>query len=390
MDVMTQGIITLLRSGLTGEKLALPEGFDPEQAYSQLRRHQIQPVCYLGGLACGLAKDSPVMQRLFRDYCAALLYSENQAAQLEELFAAMDAEGVDYMPLKGCELKKLYPRPEMRTMGDVDILIRMEQYEHIVPLMERLGYRPGKESDHELVWQKDRLMVELHKRLFPSHNKDLHGHFGDGWARARVVAGTRYAMSPEDTFAYLISHFAKHYRDGGIGCRHVADLWLYRRANPQMDPKYLHDQLRAMHLERFYDGLCTMLSFWFEGGPGDDRARLMTQVIFESGSWGERSSHILAAALRNKKGGHSVLGAKIKRLWKLTFLPLWLMKQKYPVLVKLPVLLPVFWVVRAVQILFTKGKLTQHSREFAYMSQQRVDEYEQALRYVGLDFNFEE
>ena len=48
MDAQNRGIITLLRSGLTGEKLALPEGFDLEQAMEALHKHQIQAVCYFG------------------------------------------------------------------------------------------------------------------------------------------------------------------------------------------------------------------------------------------------------------------------------------------------------------------------------------------------------
>lgn len=391
MDAQTQGVITLLRSGLTGEKLSLPEGFELEQAYSQLRRHQVQAICYLGALACGENKSSTVMQQLFRDYCMALRYSEQQAAQLDSLLSAFDEAGVEYMPLKGCRLKKLYPKPELRTMGDADILIRMEQYDVIVPIMQRLGFARGKESDHELVWQKGPLLVELHKRLFPSHNKDYHGHFGDGWLTAQKDRGTRYKMSDEDEFVYLLSHFAKHYRDGGIGCRHVADLWLYLRAKESLDLVYLKKQLKKLRLLDFYHNIRQLLAMWFEDGQEDDKTRLITHAVFQSGAWGERSSHILADALRKQSGGSGLLTAKLKRLWGLSFLPLWQMKQKYPVLDRWPVLLPVFWVVRIIKILFfTKGKIAQHSKEFSYMNQQRVSEYEQALHYVGLDFNFEE
>ncbi len=34
--------------------------------------------------------------------------------------------------------------------------------------------------------------------------------------------------------------------------------------------------------------------------------------------------------------------------------------------------------------------MAQYGQEFAYMSRRRVAEYERALNYVGLDFNFEE
>ena len=58
----------------------------------------------------------------------------------------------------------------MRTMGDADILIKTEQYERIVPIMNRLGYLPGVESNHEYVWDKKNMLhVELHKMLIQSY-----------------------------------------------------------------------------------------------------------------------------------------------------------------------------------------------------------------------------
>ena len=48
MDALQRGIITLIRSGITGEQLKLPTAFDLEKAAFQLKRHQIQPLGYLG------------------------------------------------------------------------------------------------------------------------------------------------------------------------------------------------------------------------------------------------------------------------------------------------------------------------------------------------------
>ena len=181
MDAQNRGIITLLRSGLTGEKLALPEGFDLEQAMEALHKHQIQAVCYFGAVNCGVDKKLPVMQKLFQIYCGILRYNEQQKILLEQLLQAFDQAQVDYMPLKGVELKRLYPNHEFRTMGDADILIRVEQYDRIRPIMQQLGYTEGKESNHELLWKKGALIAELHKRLVPTNNSDFCQYFGDGW-----------------------------------------------------------------------------------------------------------------------------------------------------------------------------------------------------------------
>ena len=56
----------------------------------------------------------------------------------------------------------------------MDILIRPEQYDRIVPILEQLNFREKNETDHELVWIHDDLYLELHKRLIPSYNKDFY------------------------------------------------------------------------------------------------------------------------------------------------------------------------------------------------------------------------
>ncbi len=95
MNDLQQGIILLLRSGLTGEKLLLPKTFELARAYDILAAHQIQAVCYLGAVQCGVDKNEPVMKKLFLDYCAVLRHSEKQLAQTHRLFAAFDEAGID-------------------------------------------------------------------------------------------------------------------------------------------------------------------------------------------------------------------------------------------------------------------------------------------------------
>ena len=140
------------------------------------------------------------MKMLFQHYCRSLQHSEGQMKAVEQLCEAFDAEGIAYMPLKGCLMKRLYPSPELRPMGDADILIRPEQYERIRLVVEKLGYDEQVESDHELIWHRKDLNLELHKRLIPSYNRDYYRYFGDGWNLAKVERGTRYMMTCEDEY----------------------------------------------------------------------------------------------------------------------------------------------------------------------------------------------
>ena len=157
MDHQQKGLLTLIRSAITSQPLPLPEGFDLEGTHNQIKYHEIVPLTYEGALLCGISKKTPAMNLLFQDYCRFFMRSEAQMQAIGRIYAAFDANKIDYLPVKGCNMKPLYPKPELRVMGDADILIRMEQYSQIVPIMESLGFEATQESDHEYIWRSKEL-----------------------------------------------------------------------------------------------------------------------------------------------------------------------------------------------------------------------------------------
>ena len=240
------------------------------------------------------------------------------------------------MPLKGAVLKKLYPKPEMRVMGDGDILIKSEQYEIIREAMQSLGYTEFIESDHEFIWNKPNIHIELHKRLIPSYNKDYYFYYGVGWKFAKPDAGSCCKMSDEDTFVYIFTHYAKHYRDGGIGIRHITDLYVFLTSNPKLDKKYIETELNKLGLLKFYKNTINTIDVWFNNKQANDISDFITDRIFESGSYGTYVSHILSGAVKSSNFGKN---AKFKKVFNLIFPPYNDMSRKYLVLKKIPLLL---------------------------------------------------
>ena len=389
MDVINQGIITLIRSAVTGEKLTLPEGFSLQKAMEQIGRHGLQALCYQGGFCCGIPRKDPAMAALFQCYCQAMIRSEAQMTAVDRLFSAFEEAGIDYMPLKGVNLKLLYPKPELRSMGDADVLIRMEQYDRIIPIMESQGYQFKEETDHELVWISDKLKVELHKRLIPSYNLDYAGYYGDGWKLAKQPNGCRFEMGEEDTFVYLFSHYAKHYRDGGIGCRHVTDLWVWSRSHPDMDESYIRKEMETLQLDMFYDNTLRLLAVWFQDALADERAEFMTDYIFASGNFGLLENRVLSKGLKTMKHKRSVRGEWFRQLMVGLFPGLAFMRKQYPLLAKCPWLLPLFWVIRVFdKLLFQQKKPEYLRRSLAVFKEENLDAHQRALQYVGLDYHF--
>lgn len=388
MNTTQQGIILLMKSAVTGEKLVLPADFDIEAAVPEINRHKIHTLVFQGAVNCSVPKKHPVMQQLFQKYCRAMLVSEGQMREVHRIYQAFDENGIDYMPLKGCNMKSRYPKPELRIMGDADILIRMEQYEKISAIIEALGFSFKCESDHELIWQSGSLYLELHKRLVPSYQRDLSPFFDGCWERAEVTGGTRYGMLPEDEWIFLFTHFAKHCRDSGIGCRHVVDLWVFLRSYPQLRESYVMDALERLQLLEFYENMRKLMRVWFEQESSDDMTEILTAYIFESGNWGDAISGVLSGVVRNSRSKAEIKRARLQYLWRYAFPSLEIMQRRHKILKKAPWLLPVMWVVRLLyKALFDKKEQKRVQRNFSVITEENIQNRQTLLRLIGLDYH---
>lgn len=280
MNVLQQGMTTLIRSAITGEAYTLPQGFDLEAACEQICRHRIVPMAYIGAVQCGISADLPVMQKLCREYEECAQRSAQQMKALERLLAALDKAGVEHMLVKDCDTKVLYQKPEMRIVDNADLLIHMEQYARMKQILTELGFAEQEASDQELNWNKDDLSLKLHKRLIPGYNKAYRLYFCDGWRLASLRSGMQYSMVREDKLIYLFTRFAKRYHDGNIDCRYVTDLWALRRAFSVFNDAHIRAELKQLKLLAFYDNIQNMISVWFEGAEATEKTDTMTDHIF--------------------------------------------------------------------------------------------------------------
>lgn len=309
--------------------------------------------------------------------------------QVERIYGAFEENGIDYLPLKGCRMKHLYPKPELRYMGDADILIRMEQYPNARTVMASLGFEEGAESDHELHWNHPELNLELHKRLIPTYNQDFYRYSGDGWDKATIHEGHCWMMSPEDEWLYLFTHFTKHFRDGGIGCRHVADLWVYLKHHPALDAAYIQGELSRLQLVEFHENMRNMLEVWFGDAVPDEKTELITDYIFSNGSWGNEQTRLLSLN-SDKSVTTTAAESKLRYLWRVAFPDLYFMQRDYPVLKRAPWLLPVMCVYRLFRKLFLeRGRVRKTKNTMDKLTTDDLSARKQMLNYLGLEIRFQ-
>lgn len=390
MTNFQRNVISLIKSALTNEKVTISVDLDWQKVLNLSQSHRIGILLYYGIVNSKIDLPKDVSDVLQRDTIKSFVISKNQVSAISHLLSEFENNGIDYMPVKGSILKMVYPKPELRPMGDADILIKKEQYSKIKPILENLGYEYGTEGLCEIIWKKKgQLYLELHKTLVPKNVEDYYVHFGTGWGSAVKIEGYehRFELSPEDHYLFVFTHFARHYRAAGIGIKHFVDIWMYNKIYGNMDYEYINKRLEEIGLKEFHKNVLETLDVWFENKKNTEMSDFITSIIFSSGAFGLQSKAILSEAVKRKGKNENINSAKHSKLLWLVFLPYKLMCLKYSILKKAPILLPIFWLIRAVNALFLKmNKVKKYWGNIQTLDNKEVDEYKQALNFVGLDY----
>ena len=126
------------------------------------------------------------------DFIHNALASELWKQLLEEVLAAFDAAGIAACRLKGCAyFLDLYKDIAHRQMGDLDILVRREQFDDASAVLRGLGFatRTTKDfvfapSHHALTFDRGKGTVDLHRNMMQEGRSriDLAGI----WQRAHL------------------------------------------------------------------------------------------------------------------------------------------------------------------------------------------------------------
>ena len=387
MDSIKQGIILLIKSALTGESYALPEGFSWEDAESLIKKNNAFQLCFTGAVNCGITENIANFDYLQDQYCVRYVRSELQMEQVDRVCQAFEKKGIQYMPVKGSLMKKLYPSHELRTMGDADILIQESQYPQIREIMIELGYEEKIDSsDYDYTWIHPNLHIELHKHLFSSYFSDYARYFGDIWSRATNIGGNRWALRDEDLFVYYFTHFVKHFRFGGIGCNHATDLWVYKHTHPDLDENYILKQMEVLSMGAFYKNVCRLLSAWFENGSWDDITEKISELLF-GGTWGTRENYEIAQSIKiMQEENVDIAGSRKKQIKKLLFPTKDELTLSHPKLAKLP--LPIAWVARGMNVLIYRRKTIQHQHKILTgHSDDKITQRKEEMETIGLRFS---
>lgn len=275
--------------------------------------------------------------------------------EFERICKAFDSAEIPYIPLKGAVIRGYYPAMWMRTSCDMDILVHEEDLGKAVDLLvNQLSYQTdGKKHYHDIsLFSASGVHLELHFSICENTPK-LDGLLSQVWDHAEPVSGCRYELEKNYFAFYLLAHMAYHFAGGGCGLRSFLDLYLLQEQGRYED-KQLGTYLAQCGLEPFYAGVCDLIDVWFRGKPHTELTSTMAQFLLTGGAYGSGEQHLAIQQQRQGGKGKYLLGR--------IFLPYKILKIRYRILEKHPVLYPVMVVWRWIETLFS-GKAKRAASE---------------------------
>lgn len=378
-------ILALIGSALTGKACEVPHDTDWVSVFKASYQHKILPIVYYGIINSSLEFDA---KEIFLDNT--LISAYNQHVQLlayEEISKKFAKNSIDHIPLKGAVVKDLYPKSEMRVMGDIDILVKEDSYDSACAVMEKLGYTKGDVTENVTAYvKKPNLCFEIHKHLVSNEDTDYADYLYGVWDRALATDKEHiYKLSNEDLLIFIFLHLTKHYKLGGIGFRQLVDIHIIRTKINGLNIDYIKKNFAELGVLKFFENIIYMLDVWFENAPNNKISEFLTKQIYTSGAYGSVKRGDAAIALKNIINNGSSNNS-FKKVISIAFLPLKNMKDVFPILNKMPFLLPVMWAVRWFKILiFKPNNIKRQKQRIENSTNKEVEKYINELNYVGLD-----
>ncbi len=332
-------ILNILRNIFKSENNSYICDYGPDTASSQEMRDAV----IKNGILLTVYKELPAVLReeLKLKYTAGLKQSILQDHYGNMVLSSIMETGMDCIPLKGWELRRLYPNPQMRMMADIDFLVRPYDFSSICSVMDSLGFTGEKETPwkHD-TFIKDEVSVEIHKRLTDDSAK-IQKWENDLWGRAENNGKHLFSMSAEDFYVFHFIHLLKDFKNGKLGLRRLVDTWLL--SNRHLPIGSVKEKLDDFGMLGFHDRMIKTARAAMGEEDIDDDTGLLLSHAFKYGIFGTDENY---KAGRIASMGNDLRAGKIRSALAAVFLPYDRMKAHFPGLKEHPVLLPYYWIKR--------------------------------------------
>ena len=383
MHQVDMNIVACVRAALTGEET----DFDITKCFSSAYRHGVLNLLYYGFLRSKSKDqlDDQLIKKLKQASVSGILREIAQTKIVDELMRRFEASKIRCVTLKGAAIKNLYPKPELRGMSDIDILIDASMAPVVRNHLQELGCEVLNfdQGTTDLYCTKEGIVLEIKRTLTDEAiNENARRFLEELIYRAEPIEDHQYVcrLPNEDHYAYILHHIVKHFINGGVGIRPIMDVWICRN-KMQLDETRLAVLLEELELTKFAETVEHLAFSWF----GDTKANALDSEIgayvVSSGSFGTEERRVLGR-MQSKTDGKRVF-----YIFRRLFPTYQSMCASFPVLKKMKILLPFFWIWRMIYAgIFRRGKLRAEIETVSKANEEALQQRIDFFRRCGLNY----
>lgn len=266
--------------------------------------------------------------------------SDRLAAKLSEKFSNL---GIEHMILKGIEFSKYYPSGLLRTSSDIDVYMAKNNAEKIARSLEAQGFEQIENDENGIsLIKKPYAHIEFHfsfSALTKQQTKFMENMVENAPHKSRF----RKSFTDEENIIYALVHLYKHFSHNGAGVRMLLDINIMMKYG-NYDRTALVNNIKLIGMERFFNSVCEISEYLFDGKELDERLVPALEFFLNSGSFGTNEAYLTVNAAK-----HSGKASKMKNYLKNEIgFSNENIKNKYPLAKKHPILVPYFHMHRVV------------------------------------------
>lgn len=387
MQVLAKYLAELVNAQLENRKpKLLPEEVSVEELLKIAHKNQMNYLI-LGGLLKVDNLSDEEKAKIKPYVLQAILRNSHQVNEIKKIENCFEEKGISCQAMKGARMKFVYPAPEMREMGDIDILVREECINKAAKSLEQLGYTLQQSvKHHDIYRKKPYIVLEMHRAMYDKTvNKTQYEYFSD-MSRTILREGKSYIydFSCEDFYVYMMAHMAKHFYVMGCGIRNLVDVYIYnKKFSKSMDLDYVRKQLQICGIASFTKHMEKLADIWLSGEDGDAFYDELFLYMLDSGIYGKDENGIWNRFAEEKMKDKQATTTHLK-CWYI-FPPLSYMAEYYPYLDKYPFLLPVTWFIRGVGGVFGKRGI-QKRQMIKTIDEDKIKTYQTIYQKMDMHF----
>ncbi len=254
MTQSQQVLISLLKKSLFNFEAQLPNNVDWQEVFEEAKFQSVIPFVY--DATSGIEGIPTEVLKQFKSNTIAIMFNNDKVVKAQsEICKLLEDNKISYCILKGLSVARYYNKPELRTLGDVDILVSKDEFEKAKSVfLENVYTLTEEENNYHCAFRKNDVTLELHFSMssFPETEvgdklKQTLENATDSIVKTTSAGVEFYSLDNLYQAVSLLLHIERHLIADGIGLRQLLDFGVFVKENPG----FLSDEENIDFLKRF-------------------------------------------------------------------------------------------------------------------------------------------